>query len=221
MEVNCRNLSSTSGIFTKHSVEQAVQKYCIFYRSRETIIVKNSLASAIRAHKLLAGLILGSLVASAGVTAAANEGTLGTLSFTVNSGFNITSIANLNLGTLNPGQTITMTSTATITISSPGGYKLFLQSSELLHEVFSSLSVTVTGLGGGFTTLDLTHESQTGTLTAGTYSVTVTVNAVVNTNLDHSVTATAIPFLGLVQLHPETHQTTTTTESTESQTESD
>jgi hypothetical protein len=173
------------------------------------------LASAIKTHKLLVSLIIGSLAVSAGVAAAVNQGTLGTLSFTVNSGFNITSLANLNLGTITAGQTVTSTSTATVTINTPGTYRLFLDNTKLLHEVFSSFSVTITGFGNGFVTLDLTHEALPVTLAAGTYTVTVGLNAVVRTDIDHSITVTAVPFLGLSQVTPVVQQTGTETQTTE------
>lgn len=162
-----------------------------------------SIVSAIAAHKLVAALIIGSLAVSGGMVAASNgnhqSNTLGEMSFTINPAFNVTTLASLNLGTLSSGQTGSMSSTATVDFTSTGNYTVGLVNIGLLHSVFSSFNVTVTGLGNQVN-LTWSHTSQTVNITSkGTDNLKILVAYTVSGvgTFEHGMTVTDAPFLQL------------------------
>jgi hypothetical protein len=165
-------------------------------RKRKNIIM--SLTSAILAHKFLVAIALASVTTTGSIVAVTGGlNPVGTMSFTVNSTVNVTSLAKLNLGTLNPGDTKTFTSAATVDVTTSGNYTLSLMSRGLLHDVFKSFSVTVEGLGSSPITLNFTHPQERVSLQSGTYNLTITGQLTVRSDIDHTVTATDVPFLGL------------------------
>ena len=163
-----------------------------------------SIVSAIAAHKLAAALIVGSLAISGGAFAASANGnhqqnTVGEMSFTINPAFNVTTLASLNLGTISSGQTGTMSSSAAINFTSTGNYTINLVNLPLLHRVFSSFNVTVTGLGSQ-DNLSLSQPTQRINISSiGVYNAKVTVTyAVGDTNeFTQGLTVTNTPFLQL------------------------
>ncbi len=164
-----------------------------------------SIVSAIAAHKIMALIIATIAVTGGAFAVSSSASTIGTMSFSVNSPITVTSLASLNLGTLNPGETKTMTSSASVNVTSSGNFTLFLQNRELIDEVFSSFSVNITGLSSSPIVLSLEHPAQVVSLVAGTYKVTVTVMLTVSTEIEHSLTVSNVSFLGLgtFPLHPE------------------
>jgi uncharacterized secreted protein with C-terminal beta-propeller domain len=163
-----------------------------------------SIVSAIAAHKLAAALILGSLAISGGAAAASananhQANTVGEMSFTINPAFNVTTLASLDLGTLSTGQTGTVSSSSTINFTSAGNYSLSLVDIGVLHAVFSSFNVTVTGLGAQ-DNLSLSQPTQMINISStGIYTAQITLTYTVrNTNpFVHGVTVTNAPFLQL------------------------
>ncbi|MCL5068590.1 MAG: hypothetical protein M1368_09605 [Thaumarchaeota archaeon] len=174
------------------------------------------LVSAIMAHKFAAALIIASLAISGGAVAEVSNGmhqsnTVGEMNFTINPAFNVTSLASLNLGTLTGGQTGTMSSTATVNFTSAGNYTIGLVNTELLHSVFSTFNVTITGLGSHQANLTLSHMWQTVDITSkGVYTLKISVVYAVSSNIstDHGITVTNAPFLELFNgaPHPGLHQ---------------
>ncbi|MDG6923064.1 MAG: hypothetical protein JRN67_07220 [Nitrososphaerota archaeon] len=173
------------------------------------------LVSAIVAHKFAAALIIASLAISGGAVAEVSGGmhqsnTVGEMSFSINPAFNVTSLASLNLGTLTGGQTGTMSSMATVNFTSTGNYTIGLVNFGLLHSVFGTFNVTITGLGNQVD-LTLTHISQTVNVTSkGVDTLRISVVYVVSSSIstDHGITVTNAPFLELFHgaPHPGQHQ---------------
>ncbi|MEM0075852.1 MAG: hypothetical protein QXV84_05855 [Conexivisphaerales archaeon] len=157
-----------------------------------------SIVGSILAHKFLVAIVLASMVAGGVVS---NLNTVATMSFTVNSGISVTSIASMNFGNLSPGESKDFTSTATINVVTPNNYTIFLTNRGILHDIFSNFTVVITGLGQQKIVLNLEHESQTVNLPAGSYSVTITVSLTVKNNIDHTVTVQNASFLA-IGLHP-------------------
>ena len=126
--------------------------------------------------------------------------TLGEMSFTINPAFNVTTLSSLNLGTLSAGHTGTMSSTATVNFTSTGNYTITLVNMGLLHSVFSSFNVTVTGLGNQVN-LNLSHPAQTVNVpTTGTDSLKISVDYTVSSAgpFEHGMTVTNAAFLQLL-----------------------
>lgn len=182
------------------------------------------IVSAIVAHKLVAAVVIASLVTSGGAVAvASNTGhisnVVGALSFTINPSYvNVTSLASLNLGTLTAGQTGTQSSTAKVNVTSSGTYSITIVNTELLHDAFSVFNVTINGLGSTAIVLSFNHLSQSVTVSSsGVDSLTVAVLYTVNTgtSIQRGVTVTNAPFLEFVANVPiptpvtTTHSTTT------------
>ena len=167
--------------------------------------MSTSIASAILAHKFVLALLVGSVVVSGGAMAVENSAnTVGTMSFTVNSSINVTSLADLNLGTLNPGQTASFSSSANVNFASTGNYTIFLTNEDMLRQVFSAFSVNVSGLTKtGDIMLSLDHPWQEFNVTGGSHSLGINVQVTVNNEMSHSVTVTKASFLGLSTYPPQ------------------
>ncbi|MGI0079125.1 MAG: hypothetical protein ACRECH_05835 [Nitrososphaerales archaeon] len=163
----------------------------------------SAIASTILAHKFLVALAIASLTVTGGAVAvgtSANQ--IGTMSFTVNSSINVVSLANMDFGNLNPGQSSTYTSSAKVNITSSGNYTLFLENGELIDQVFSSFNVNVAGLGSSPVIISTNHPWAVFQATKGVYSVTVTVLLTVDKEIGHSISVTNAPFLGLSTYPP-------------------
>jgi hypothetical protein len=162
------------------------------------------IVSAIVAHKVMAAIVVASLVTSGGVVAVASNhsNVLGELSFTINPSYtNVTSLASLKLGTLTPGQTGTQSSTAEVNFTSVGMYGVTLVNTPLLYEAFSTFNVTITGLGTSPVTLSLNHSSQSANVTStGIDNLTISVVYTVSTGsgIEHGITAANAPFIELI-----------------------
>ena len=179
------------------------------------------IVSAIVAHKIVAAIVVASLVTSGGVVAVASNANhissvVGELSFTINPSYvNVTSLASLNLGTLTAGQTGSQSSSATINVTDTGTYGIGLVNTGILDQAFSVFNVTITGTTA--TTpiiLSLNHPTQSVTFgSSGLDKLTISVLYTVNTNgpIQRGITASNAPFLELINTIPvPTPQTTTT-----------
>ena len=175
------------------------------------IATMSAIASTILAHKILVAIAVASLAVSGGVVATSNAtlfgqggNNVGTMSFTVNPSVNVTSLADLNFGTLNPGQSANQTSTARVDVTSSGNYTLYIENKYLLEDIFSAFSVNVTGLGSSPVVLNLYHPWQESSLSAGTYNLTITAQLTVRSMIGQSINETNLPFLGM-SIYPPFH----------------
>lgn len=159
----------------------------------------STLIGGILAHKLILAIALSTLAASGGTYAAvywSNSGTtIGQVSFSVSAPVYVISMANLNLGSLSPGQSVTMATTAEVNLTSSGNYTVFLSNTYLLDQVFSNFQVNVTGLATSPVVLSLTSQQETIELSSGVYTVGVNVTAAVSSYFGHSITVTNLSFL--------------------------
>ncbi len=178
------------------------------------------IVSAIVAHKIVAAIVVASLVTSGGVVAVASNvnhisSVVGELSFTINPSYvNVTSLASLNLGTLTAGQTGSQSSSATINVTDTGTYGIGLVNTGILDQAFSVFNVTITGTTATPIILSLNHPTQSVTFgSSGLDKLTISVLYTVNTNgpIQRGITASNAPFLELINTIPvPTPQTTTT-----------
>lgn len=178
------------------------------------------IVSAIVAHKIVAAIVVASLVTSGGVVAVASNANhissvVGELSFTINPSYvNVTSLASLNLGTLTAGQTGSQSSSATINVTDTGTYGIGLVNTGILDQAFSVFNVTITGTTATPIILSLNHPTQSVTFgSSGLDKLTISVLYTVNTNgpIQRGITASNAPFLELINTIPvPTPQTTTT-----------
>lgn len=158
----------------------------------------SAIALTIIAHKFLVALAITSLTVTGGAIAvgtSANQ--VATMTFTVNSSINVVSIANMDFGNLSAGQSSTFTSAAKVNITSSGNYTLFLENRELIDQVFSSFTVSVTGLGSSPAILSEYHPWAVFKASSGIHTVTVTVKLTLSNEIGQSVTVKDAPFLGL------------------------
>jgi hypothetical protein len=180
------------------------------------------IVSAIVAHKIVAAIVVASLVTSGGVVAVAGNANhisnvVGALSFTINPSYvNVTSLASLNLGTLTAGMTGSQSSTAKVNVTDTGTYGIGLVNTELLHDGFSVFNVTITGTTATTTpvVLSFSHPTQSVTFSSsGIDTLTISVLYTVNTgsSIQRGVTASNAPFLELINSIPIVTPTTTTT----------
>ena len=164
----------------------------------------SAIASTVIAHKFIVAILVASIAVGGGVVAVSNSSnTVGTLTVTVNPGFQITSLANLDFGNLGAGQTATMKSTASVSVTSAGNYTLFLQHKDLLQRLFSGFVVNVSGFGSKVITLSLEHWwTEFNVSTTGTYKLSITVMVTVSNEISQSITATNLSFLGMTTFPP-------------------
>ena len=192
-----------------------------------TIIMSLPIVSAIVAHKIMAAIVVASLVTSGGVVAVASNANhisnvVGELSFTISPSYvNVTSLASLSLGTLTAGQTGTQSSTATVNVTDTGNYGIGLVNTGILNQAFSVFNVTITGTTATTTpiTLSLNHPTQSVTFSSsGLDKLTISVLYTVNTNgaIQRGITASNAPFLELINSIPIVTPTTTHTSTTTS-----
>ena len=110
--------------------------------------------------------------------------------------------AYINLGSLTPGQSGTVTANATIMINQNGTYEIKLLHVEKLSKVFTSFNVTVT-IGKETITLNLNHDEQYLNLTSGKYLVVIVINYTVSTHPHGDLHVKNEP---LLIIHPEGEQ---------------
>jgi hypothetical protein len=186
-----------------------------------------SIVSAIVAHKVLAALVIASLVTSGGVVAvASNTGhisnVVGELSFTINpSQVNVTSLASLSLGILTAGETGSQSSTAQVNVTNTGTYGIGLVNTGILSQVFSVFNVTISGTSStNLIVLSLRHPTASVTFgSSGIDTLTISVLYSVNTGvqIQRGITVSNAPFIELVSSIPvPTPQASTTETSTSS-----
>ncbi|BCU69434.1 hypothetical protein [Stygiolobus caldivivus] len=149
-------------------------------------------------------LLIGLSIGATGVMVAGMHGygPLAYISYNVinTSNDNSTEIipAYLNLGNITPGQTGTVSSNATVIISSNGTYEIKLLHVEKLSKVFSSFNVTIT-IGNTTVTFNLYHHDQDLNLTSGKYLVLIVIHYTVSTHPHGDLSVNNEP---LLILHP-------------------
>jgi 2,5-dioxopentanoate dehydrogenase len=104
----------------------------------------------------------------------------------------------INLGNITAGETGTVSANATLVISSNGTYEIKLLHAEKLSKVFFSFNVTI-NIGNVTLTLTLHHYDQELNLTAGKYSVIITIHYKVSDNPHGDLSVNNEP---LLLIHP-------------------
>ena len=137
------------------------------------------------AHAALVALALVAIVGG-GLGAAAMTGA-----------FNTSSAANLNLGTLSPGENGSATATTTVHVSNGTTYKFQLEKEDRIGSTFSNFAVSVAVNGNTYNLTCERNDSHVN-LSAGTYTFTVHLNYTVRSEVQ-SLNKTGVAFLFL---HP-------------------